>query len=221
MDFGANKTPAEVIREGAFGGTCFRYIYSSVTGKWYKKSWKEFDQLKDIDQKFCLDYYDVSVNKFVVKCGTLLRFWENKGWINEIDPYGWFQLYFRYCLGRMSEDDARQVNRWKNIVSRFTGKLVKMIKDVGGKYNDYSIAPKIRQILLDWGYELTETICFIDLTKKCIKMNYYWFNSEETLQKAKEKYSKEIAAEYYLENKEAIKENSKNRYKNFSSKRQD
>ena len=31
-----------------------------------------------------------------VKCGTLLRFWENKGWINPIDPYGWFQWYFRY-----------------------------------------------------------------------------------------------------------------------------
>ena len=27
MDFGANKTPAEVIKEGAFGGTCFRDIY--------------------------------------------------------------------------------------------------------------------------------------------------------------------------------------------------
>ena len=53
----------------------------------------------------------------------------------------------------------------KKIVSRFRGKLVKMIKDVGSKYNDYSIAPKIRQILLHWGYELTETICFIDLTK--------------------------------------------------------
>ena len=44
MDFGANKTPVEVIKEGAFGGTHFRDIYSSVTGKWYKKSWEEFDQ---------------------------------------------------------------------------------------------------------------------------------------------------------------------------------
>ena len=25
--------------------------------------------------------------------GTILRFWENKGRINEIDPYGWFQWY--------------------------------------------------------------------------------------------------------------------------------
>ena len=30
MGFSANKTPAEVIREGAFGRTYFRDIYSSV-----------------------------------------------------------------------------------------------------------------------------------------------------------------------------------------------
>ena len=89
MDFGANKRPVEVIKEGAFGGTYFRHIYFSVNGKWYEKSWKEFDQLKNIDQKYyCSDYYDVSVNKYRVKYGTSLGFWENKGWINEIDPYG-------------------------------------------------------------------------------------------------------------------------------------
>ena len=36
-------------------------------------------------------------------------------------------------------------------------------------------------------------------------MSYYWFNRKEILQKAKERYSKEKAAEYYVENKEAIK----------------
>ena len=52
----------------------------------------KFDQLKNIDQKFyCLEYYDVIVNKYGVKCGTSQRFWENKGWINETDPYGWFK----------------------------------------------------------------------------------------------------------------------------------
>ena len=40
-------------------------------------------------------------------------------------------------------------------------------------------------------------------------MNYYWFNSQEILQKAKEKYSKEKAAEYYAQNKEAIKKSQK------------
>ena len=41
-------------------------------------------------------------------------------------------------------------------MSRFKGKLVKMIKRSGSKYDDYSIWSKIRQILLHWGYELTE-----------------------------------------------------------------
>ena len=44
----------------------------------------------------------------------------------------------------------------KKIVSRFRGKLVKMVKNSGCKYDDYSISPKIRQILLHWEYELTE-----------------------------------------------------------------
>ena len=47
-------------------------------------------------------------------------------------------------------------------------------------------------------------------------MNYYWFNRQEILQKAKERYSKENAAEYYLKSKEAIKEKTRKRYKNLS-----
>ena len=37
---------------------------------------------------------------------------------------------------------------------RFRGKLVKMIKNSGSKFDDFSISLKIRQILLHWGYEL-------------------------------------------------------------------
>ena len=39
-------------------------------------------------------------------------------------------------------------------------------------------------------------------------MSYYCFNRQEILQEAKESHSKEKAAEYYLQNKEAIKEQS-------------
>ena len=41
-------------------------------------------------------------------------------------------------------------------MSTFRGKLVKMIRYAGSKYDDCSISPKIRQILLHCGYELTE-----------------------------------------------------------------
>ena len=72
------------------------------------------------------------------------KFWESKGWINKIDPCGCFQWYFRYWKGRRSEDDFRQINRWKIIVSRFVG-ILKKRKD----------SKKISQILLHWCYELT------------------------------------------------------------------
>ena len=41
-------------------------------------------------------------------------------------------------------------------------------------------------------------------------------NSQEILEKGKKRYSKEKTAEYYLENKEVIKEKARNRYKNLS-----
>ena len=128
---------------------------------WYRKSWKEFDQSKDIEQKYyCLNYYDVSFNKYGVKCETSLRFWEKNERINPTDPYGWFQWYFRYWLGRRSSDDDRQINRWKGIVSKFKGKLVKLINNAAGKFDDYFVSSKIRQIFLHWGIELTEKIFF-------------------------------------------------------------
>ena len=112
MDFRPNITPIEVIKKGAFRGTYFRDIYSSVTNKCYKNSWKEFNVLKEIDQKYyCSDYYDASVNKYGVKCETSFRFWENEGWIHSIDLCGWLQWYFRYWLGRRSVDDKRQLTR--------------------------------------------------------------------------------------------------------------
>ena len=74
MDFIANKTPIEIMKEGAFGGTYFRDIYSGINGKWYKKSWKEFVRLKNIDAKYYdSDCYDVNVNKYDVKCVTSLN----------------------------------------------------------------------------------------------------------------------------------------------------
>ena len=75
MDSGSNKTPIEVIKEGAFRRTYFSDICSGTNGKWYKKSRKEFDKLKNINQNYhCSSYYDISVNTYGVKYGPSLRF---------------------------------------------------------------------------------------------------------------------------------------------------
>ena len=44
------------------------------------------------------------------------------------------------------------------------GILVKMIRDAGSKFHDYSVSLKIRQILLHRGYELTEKDFFHELS---------------------------------------------------------
>ena len=51
-------------------------IYFGVNGKWYKKSWKVFDELGNIDQKYyCSNHYDFRVNKHGAKYEISLRFW--------------------------------------------------------------------------------------------------------------------------------------------------
>ena len=52
-------------------------------------------------------------------------------------------------------------------------------------------------------------------------MSYYWFKRQEILQKAKERYSKEKAGEYYLKYKEAINEKARECYKNLLQEEKD
>ena len=92
-------------------------------------------------------------------------------------------VVFYILVGGKSDDDERQSNRWKGIVNRFEGKLVKMIKDVGSKFDDYSISPKIRQILLHWGLWINWKIFFISSENQFIKMSYCQFNRQKILKK--------------------------------------
>ena len=75
MEFTPNINPADVIKKGAFGGTFFRDIYSNVTSKFYKNSWKEYKELEGIDKKYySSDFYDVELNCYSAEVGTSLRF---------------------------------------------------------------------------------------------------------------------------------------------------
>ena len=69
--FGANKTHIEVIKEGALGGTYFRDIYFDANAKWYRKWWREFNELKRVGSKYyCSNYYDIRVNKYGARFET-------------------------------------------------------------------------------------------------------------------------------------------------------
>lgn len=159
-NFKPNLTPYQIFKLGSFGGTYWRPIYSSVTGKNYKNQHKKY-KWKIPDSKLTVPYdkYDVNINKYKVRVGTTLEFWESKNWITHYDPYGWVQWYCNYYNGRRTPDDERQIKRWEKIAGpngRFRRMLINIIKKKNGKYDDPKISPKIRQTLQHWGYRLTK-----------------------------------------------------------------
>ena len=163
-EFNPNLSPSEIFQLGSFGGTYWRSIYSRVTKKHYKDQHKKYPPawwrgLSNNQLTNPWGNYDVSLNKYGKKVGTTLQFWEDKGWINPSHPYGWVQWYCDFFMGKRSEDDKRQIDRWMGLASengRFRKWLVTQIKNKNGNYNDEHISPAIRQTLQHWGYVLTK-----------------------------------------------------------------
>lgn len=161
-NFKVNRTPKEVIEAGAWQGTYFRPIHSAVTGKDYKDvhhKYKFFNSIPEDKLSRPLSQADVTINKYGVKVGSTLEFWEDKGWIKEQNPYGWFQWYCDFYSGIRTEDDERQIKRWLAFTGpkgRFRKQLINLIYNKSGIWDDYTISRAIRQSGLHWGYELTK-----------------------------------------------------------------
>jgi hypothetical protein len=161
-DFLPNLTPREMFKLGSFGGTYWRPIRSKVAKKnlknihkKYPKSWWKGVPEDHLSSK----EYDKKINKYGVKVGTSLQFWEKKGWINKQHPYGWVHWYCDFYKGKRCDDDDRQVKRWRNLAGgrgRFMRFLVTQIIKKKSKWNDETVSPKIRQVLQHWGYKLTK-----------------------------------------------------------------
>lgn len=151
-EFKPHYTPAEVMKQGAFGGTYWRPIYSSVTKKEYSDQHKKYPFLRDIPASISTKKwtnYNTSVNKYGVKVGQTLEQWEASGWIKPYDPYGHFQWYCEFYNGRrIPEEDNRQIRRWNGIRTRFGNRLGNMKREKRCKAVNAS--PKISQTLLHW-----------------------------------------------------------------------
>ncbi|KAJ1450851.1 hypothetical protein M885DRAFT_414235, partial [Pelagophyceae sp. CCMP2097] len=162
-DFTPNLSPAEVLQAGSFGGTYYRSIDSAVTGVSYgADEWKEFPKEwfagLNIKAQITAQAYNKGVNRYKVNCGGSLGMWESSGWIAQIDPYGWFQWYCRFYLGRRSSDDARQVSRWQKghgAKGRFRAQLLNKCLAANTTFDDEKISPVIRQTCQHWGYRPT------------------------------------------------------------------
>lgn len=133
--FKPQLTPKQMLELGVFGGK-----YLTDCREEFPKEWFSSAKLSGIKK-------DISLNYFSVDASQPLEVWQQKGWIHPQDPRGWFQWYCRYFMGRRSDDDARQIKRWRAF-SRHAGAVKKNCQ-----CHDFSCRPKQRQALLHWAYD--------------------------------------------------------------------
>ncbi|KAK8013039.1 hypothetical protein PG991_010414 [Apiospora marii] len=177
--FRPNKSPESILREGAFGGTYFRPLYSKRLGTTIEDDWRELPPEWtagggfDVEKQLTSAEYDPAVNKYGVGCGQSIEEWEAAGWIrHEYDVRGWFQWYCRFWLGRRISDesgeDERQISRWKKCVGE-TGrwrrsllkKYVQMgVRSVFDEDDDEEergeVSPVVHQTCHHWAYEVRQ-----------------------------------------------------------------
>ncbi|PLW80249.1 hypothetical protein C0585_03800 [Candidatus Woesearchaeota archaeon] len=102
-DFKPELTPKEMLELGVFGGKYMTDCRNEFPNDWFENA------------KLSPKKKDPKLNFFEIDASKPLSYWKEKDWIHPEDPRGWFQWYCRYYLGRRTDDDLRQIKRWKAI----------------------------------------------------------------------------------------------------------
>lgn len=134
-DFTPELTPKEMLELGVFGGKYMTDCTDEFPEEWFKKA------------KLSSKGRDPNLNFFLINASQPLIVWQMKGWIHPDDPRGWFQWYCRYYMGRRSDDDSRQIKRWRAI-QRHVGAVKKNCTN-----GDLFCRRKQRQALLHWAID--------------------------------------------------------------------
>lgn len=133
--FAPQLTPKEMLALGVFGGKYMTDCRREFPASWFASA------------KLCARRHDPELNYFGVNASQPLSEWRRKGWIHPQDPRGWFQWYCRYYMGRRSDDDARQIRRWRAI-ERHVAAIRKNCLP-----RDLDCRPRQRQAVLHWAYD--------------------------------------------------------------------
>ncbi len=135
-EFKPELTPKQMLELGVFGGRYMTDCKNEFPADWFTKA------------KLCSTHHEPKLNYFGVNASQPLSVWQKKDWIYPLDPRGWFQWYCRYYMGRrMSEEDTRQIKRWKAI-----RRHIAQVKKNCHK-GDLNCRPKQRQAILHWAYD--------------------------------------------------------------------
>ena len=137
-DFTPDLTPQQMLELGVFGGVYMRDCRDEFPKEWFAQA------------KLAPGKRDADLNYFGINASQSLHEWEQKGWIYEEDPRGWFQWYCRYYMGRRCSDDDRQIKRWRAMKRHVA--QIKLYCQPG----DQLCRRKQRQALLHWAYDSRE-----------------------------------------------------------------
>lgn len=170
--FTPNKSPEEMIREGCFGGSYFRPLYSRKLGTTISDDYKELPSSwysgLEASKFLTSPTYDAEINKYKVSSGQSIEEWEAAGWINHAyDVRGWFQWYCRFYMGRRCEDDERQISRWRKCVGetgrwrrmllkKYVSMGIREVFDDGEDEEGRDVSPVMHQTCHHWGYEIRQ-----------------------------------------------------------------
>jgi hypothetical protein len=136
LEFKPDLTPQEMLELGVFGGSYLNDCQEEFPADWFIRA-----RLSDHGSDAHYNFYEVSASQ-------PLEVWQQKGWIFDDDPRGWFQWYCRYYMGRrLPQEDARQIKRWK-AMCRHTAQIKKFCHP-----GDLTCRRKQRQALLHWAYD--------------------------------------------------------------------
>jgi len=134
-EFKPDLSPKEMLALGVFGGK-----YMTDCKKEFPADWWDNAKLSPAKSDPKLNYFGVHASK-------PLKYWKDKGWIHPQDPRGWFQWYCRYYMGRRSDDDMRQIKRWKAITRHIAQLKKNCPKGI------IRCRPRQRQALLHWAID--------------------------------------------------------------------
>jgi hypothetical protein len=133
--FTPGLTPKQMLALGVFGGKYMTDCALEFPASWFARA------------KLCAVRHDPRLNYFGVNASQPLSEWRRKGWIHPQDPRGWFQWYCRYYMGRRTDDDARQIRRWRAI-ARHAAAVARNCAP-----RDHNCRRRQRQALLHWAYD--------------------------------------------------------------------
>ena len=142
-------TPSELLKLGIYGGKIFNDCFREFPREWFEDALTS-DKLSILKpmRKF---------NHFQVDDIMALRDWmdeedSDENSFDQEDPRGFIQWYFRFYIGRRIPDiDRKQILRWQKFGKRFLPSLKNSCKE-----KDMKCKPKLRQSLIQWGYDSRE-----------------------------------------------------------------